>query len=1268
MFGFGGIFNRNNKNTGTPAHPTSDPNVINISDYIGSLDEKGDVYTTPISTFGLSRIPGDKVIRINVLDKLLENTGKSHKLFRDAMIGKCDGDFPVTNPIKDNVYYDNKSRKYYKCITAYTGKIDTPDDKFEELSLLNNKGVKTISLSGGVKGSGNIDKDGMVNIVTTINYKDINGTPTFMPNEHGLTIKLNGAAQEKYDGKKAVEFNITPSSIGAQVAGNYSLADHNHDTMYVKKDFLAQSSILKYGKLNSKEEINNVNLPDGYYVAHDEMVSGYTDWWNLLSYGADTAGGGKVQLAAPFTHSATTSGGITDSHLFVRVGDKTEWKSDWRKIYTSADFALSDLIKNNGGRVTSGVLHIDSDNGALRFNSANNKAQFLEFIKAGRRKMYIGNGSANNPNKMEITGSDNAYLDVNGFKSVNFLNVVSLHLGRVLTAGHIGNGTISLAPNENKAKTLNLHDFGTGQDCYFNLDLGSKAIVRNSKDPVEDADLATKRYVDNKLGGASGFAPLVHTHTWSDITEKPTTFTPSEHNHNSLYNTKTEITNLLKGYSSVNHNHDDKYQLKGNYALSNHKHTGADITSLTGYTKATSISAITATDSLLVALGKLEKSLDNKQVAGEYAAKSHNHNDLYNTKSEITGLLANKLGKTETAASASKLATGRTISISGAVTGSVVFDGSTNATINTTLAGFDASKITSGIISVDRLPKTALSEFIPVANKEARLKLTKEQAQNGDTVKEADTGKMFLIIDDTKLNVDAGYQEYTTVVDWASITGKPSTFTPTAHNHTWAQISDRPTAMASPHGLTISLNGKAQTVYTGAAAVAFNITAASIGAQVAGNYANANHNHNDLYAAISHTHSEYQAKGDYALSNHNHDTVYAAKSHNHNDLYNTKTEITDLLKGYSLSTHDHNGVYAPVAHKHDEYQPKGNYQPAGSYALSSHNHSGVYAPVSHSHSEYQPKGSYAAADHNHNSVYAAISHKHSEYQPVGSYAAASHTHNYAASASAGGDATRALSVKDYAGDVNIKIGYSGTSLNASTCKFLAGYDRIADGTVRIKDISAVEARSFIGAAAEVHTHSGYAPVNHTHSGYQPAGSYAAANHTHNIVKDIGNATDTTFAYSKAGLNWDEFTWLAGWNGYELRAINKGLFVSSSGGTINGSLTVTGQLLSNADVVAYSDARFKANLRLISNPTSILDKINGYYYDMLGVENSHQVGVIAQEVQKVLPEAVFEDDNGHLGVRYTNLIPVLIEAVKEERSKRLELEERLAKIERMLDIK
>lgn len=138
--------------------------------------------------------------------------------------------------------------------------------------------------------------------------------------------------------------------------------------------------------------------------------------------------------------------------------------------------------------------------------------------------------------------------------------------------------------------------------------------------------------------------------------------------------------------------------------------------------------------------------------------------------------------KTDNAPTATKLQAARTIALSGAVTGSVSSDFGANVTISTTLANFDASKITSGTIDIDRLPKAALERLIVVTDDTARFALTTATAQSGDTVKVTSTGKMYLIKDESKLSSEDGYEPYTassaSSVPWSGVTGKPSTFTP----------------------------------------------------------------------------------------------------------------------------------------------------------------------------------------------------------------------------------------------------------------------------------------------------------------------------------------------------------------------------------------------------------------------------------------------------------------------------------------------------------
>lgn len=79
---------------------------------------------------------------------------------------------------------------------------------------------------------------------------------------------------------------------------------------------------------------------------------------------------------------------------------------------------------------------------------------------------------------------------------------------------------------------------------------------------------------------------------------------------------------------------------------------------------------------------------------------------------------------------------------------------------------------------------------------------------------------------------------------------------------------------------------------------------------------------------------------------------------------------------------------------------------------------------------------------------------------------------------------------------------------------------------------------------------------------------AAMGHTHNSIKDIGNkSSDTTFAYSKAGMSYTDYTWLAGWNGYELRAVNKDQF-ATAGHTHDASVLINN--LSTGDSTPQDD--------------------------------------------------------------------------------------------------
>lgn len=123
---------------------------------------------------------------------------------------------------------------------------------------------------------------------------------------------------------------------------------------------------------------------------------------------------------------------------------------------------------------------------------------------------------------------------------------------------------------------------------------------------------------------------------------------------------------------------------------------------------------------------------------------------------------------------------------------------------------------------------------------------------------------------------------------------------------------------------------------------------------------------------------------------------------------------------------------------------------------------------------------------------------------------------------------------------------------------------------------------------------------------------SASGHTHNYVKDAGNnSSNTTFAYSKAGMNYGDYAWLAGWNGYELRAVAKSQFATaghthnyagsnSAGGSANSAVKLaTARTVSNTEdfVMSFSydgSANSNASLRYYNSSISV-GNTNNYPY-------------------------------------------------------------------------
>ena len=164
---------------------------------------------------------------------------------------------------------------------------------------------------------------------------------------------------------------------------------------------------------------------------------------------------------------------------------------------------------------------------------------------------------------------------------------------------------------------------------------------------------------------------------------------------------------------------------------------------------------------------------------------------------------------------------------------------------------------------------------------------------------------------------------------------------------------------------------------------------------------------------------------------------------------------------------------------------------------------------------------------------------------------------------------------------------------------------------------------------------------------------SAFNNTGNVSVSLPDKTKITVSGSTdAGIN----------NGFraDMTATRNGdadtlMFRGINGGTAVGS----GGLTSAGDITAYytSDQRLKTNIELIDNALSKVCDISGVTFNWnslaasLNDENPkdttvREAGVIAQEIQKVLPEVVNQREDGYLSVRYEQIVPLLIEAIKE----------------------
>jgi hypothetical protein len=121
-------------------------------------------------------------------------------------------------------------------------------------------------------------------------------------------------------------------------------------------------------------------------------------------------------------------------------------------------------------------------------------------------------------------------------------------------------------------------------------------------------------------------------------------------------------------------------------------------------------------------------------------------------------------------------------------------------------------------------------------------------------------------------------------------------------------------------------------------------------------------------------------------------------------------------------------------------------------------------------------------------------------------------------------------------------------------------------------------------------------------------------------------------------------WAWGPNTSDVWCINSGTTLGTGGIQI----TTAGALTAADNITAYSDIKLKRNIESIPNALEKVLSVRGVTFERIDTGN-RGAGVIAQEIEKILPEVVMEDEHGIKSVAYGNVVGLLIEAIKEQQA-------------------